>query len=325
MLALALARRSKAQTTDPTFAIIPDVHLNEANQPATWTAQAAWIVANQAAWNIQGVFSTGDWTNPGRTAVDLPVAWSAGMQSIDAMGKPWGSGAGNHDTDVGETSGDASRLFTIFDAQIGSARLSGKPWYGGSWATSDVNYYLKFIEPTTGRRFIVMFLEFWPRPGALTWAGGIIAANPTWEVIVLTHGYMQTDGTLANAASAFGPNHYSLNGDASGIDIEAWAAGLRNVRAVLCGHWISSPFHAKRSDTATSGLPMLGIFTNFQDDPANSQTILLMSFQPSTVILRLVNTTTGVVDTTSYPDLGTPLPWPAASKLFPLPSATPRP
>lgn len=310
-----------AQTTDPTFAIIPDVHLNAANQPATWTAQAAWIVANQATWNIQGVFSTGDWTNIGRTAIDLSLAWSDGMQSIDAMGTPWGSAQGNHDTDAGETNGDASRVFTIFDAQLGSARLSGKSWYGGSWTGSAANQYFKFLEPTTGRRFLVMFLEFWPRAGALTWAGGIIAANPTWEVIVLTHGYMRTDGTLATAGSTYGPNAYSLNGDASGVDIEAWAAGFRNVRAVVCGHWISSPFHAKRSDTAASGLPLLGIFTNFQAAAANSQTILLMSFQPATVTLRLVNTTTGVVDTTSYPDLGTPLPWPAASVLFPLPAA----
>lgn len=168
-----------------------------------------------------------------------------------------------------------------------------------------------------------MFLEFWPRAGALTWAGGIISAHPTWEVIVLTHGYMVNDGTLATAASQYGPNTYQLNGDASGVDIEAWAASFRNVRAVMCGHWVTSPYHAERSDTAASGLPLLGIFTNFQSATPNSQTILLMSFQPLTVMLRLVNTTTGVVDTTSYPDLGTPLPWPAPSHLFPLPAAAP--
>ena len=313
----------RAQTTDPTFVVIPDVHLNQANQPATWTAQTAWIVANQATWNLRGVFSTGDWTIGGRTATDVPLAWSDGMQSIDAMGIPWASAVGNHDTDAGETIGEAARVFTIFDAQLGTTRLSGKSWYGGSWQGSAANQYLKFVEPTTGRRFLLMFLELFPRAGALAWAGGIISANPTWEVIVLTHGYMLTDGSLVTAGSTYGPNNYSLNGDASGVDIKAWASGFRNVRAVICGHWIDSPYHAKRSDTATSGLPLLGIFTNFQAAAANSQTALLISLQPTTVTLRLVNTTTGVVDSTSYPDLGTPLPWPAASVLFPLPGPTP--
>jgi Calcineurin-like phosphoesterase len=315
-----LALTVSAFAADPTFVVIPDAHLNATGQPATWVTQAAWIVANQAAWNIQGVFSTGDWANPGASGTLLPLAWSDGLQSVDAMGKPWGSAVGNHDTDAGETSGEASRVFTIFDAQIGNARLSGKPWYGGSWSTSDVNYYLQFVEPTTRRKFLVMFLEFFPRSGALTWAGGIISANPTWEVIVLTHGYMQTDGTLAAAGSQYGPNYYSLNGDASGVDIEAWAAQFSNVRAVLCGHWIPSPTHALRTDSTTNGT-LLGIFTNFQSASPNSQSVLLMSFQPTTVTLRLVNTTTGAVDTTSYVDLGTPIAWQASQTgLWPLPS-----
>jgi hypothetical protein len=308
ILAVVLLSVLSLYATDPTFVIIPDVHLNGSDQPATWTAQAAWIVANQAVWNIQGVFSTGDWTIEGRASTDLPVAWTAGMQSIDLMGKPWASAVGNHDTDSGGTSGDSSRVFTIYDAQLGYARLNGKSWYGGAWNNSASNQYVKFTEPTTGRRFIMMFLEFFPRAGALAWAGGIIGTNPTAEVIVLTHGYMQTDGTLATAGSTYGPNNYLLNGDAAGTDIETWAAGFRNIRAVICGHWVPSPFHAFRTDSAY-GRPLYGIFTNFQSASSNSETVLLMSFQSTTVTLRLVNTTTGTVDTSSYPDLGVPIFW----------------
>src|ERR1035441_9089224 len=107
--------------SDPVFAIIPDVHLNQTSsgQPATWIAQAAWIVANRAAYNIQGVFSVGDFTAADADSSNFALGWTDGMASIDALGIPWGCAVGNHDTDAGETNGDASRVFTTWAPQLG--------------------------------------------------------------------------------------------------------------------------------------------------------------------------------------------------------------
>jgi hypothetical protein len=315
--------------TNPTFVIIPDPHLNNTGQPGTWTTQAAWIVANQSAYNIQGIFSTGDWNAAGTAYSSsaptyLPMVWADGFQSIAAMGKPFGSAIGNHDADSGDTlGGESYRVFVNWAADM-QGHTQAQSSYLGAWSGDSygMTYALKFVEPTTGRRFLILFLELWPRSGALAWAGSILSAYPTWEAIALTHGYMDVTGALATASSTYGPNDYSLTGDAAGTDLETWGAGFPNLQAIFCGHWINTPYHALRTDTATDGHPLYGIFTNYQMASPASQSILLVSIGWTTTSFSIVNTTTGVVDTTSTPDLGVgnAKPWRrAAPVLFPMP------
>lgn len=62
---------------------IGDPHLNFAGQPATWTAQAAWIAANQALYNIQGVFCMGD-----LIVSNAATFWTDGWSTIAGLGVP---------------------------------------------------------------------------------------------------------------------------------------------------------------------------------------------------------------------------------------------
>lgn len=318
---MASAFAACGYAADPSFVIIPDVHLAYGlyGQPHTWNNQVAWIVANHTAYNIQGVFSVGDINAQGSWTTS---AWqgstgSGGFKAIDALGIPWGIAVGNHDNEAGETQGESSRIFTQFNASIGYSRISGKPWFGGYWSgdpyDQKTNFYETFTEPTTGRKFLVLFFEIFPRPEALTWAADIINAHETYEVLVITHGYMKTDGSLIAATDGYGPDHYNLNGDASGIDLRNWAKRFPNMRAIFCGHWIASPYHAVRKDTAADRHPFYGVFTNFQATPSpTSADVLLVTFGSSAVTFRLVNTNTGAFETAS-PNMGSDLdiafPW----------------
>ncbi len=315
-----------AVTADFSFIMVPDVHIN-GGTGAGWIAQANWIVANKTALNIQGVFSVGDFTSSGYVP-DIANGWTQGFQAIDGLGIPYGVAIGNHDYDSDNPSG---RLSTTFDAQLGYARISGKTWFGGAWTDPNgqhANEYILFTEPTTSRKFLVLFLELYPRPGALAWATGVIAANPGREVLVFTHAYQQDDtqGTLADRASTFGPKLYGLPSvDASGVDIEVWAA-TQPVRAVFCGHWINGATHGNiRTDTAVDGHKLYGIFSNWQAyGVANGPVwVLLLQFTSTTVAVSVIQTTNGTTRTDTVGVSPHSLPWaagaPAASQSTTIP------
>lgn len=290
---------------DPTIVFIGDPHLNQQTGQSppflTWTTQTNWIAANQAAWNIQAVLCAGDfWVDY------LPNAWSAGWSTIDGMGVPYLSSVGNHDYDGNDTNLPA-RLTSAFDAQVGAARINAKPWYGGVYtvAGSASNQYI--LVDAGSRHFLVLALEIFPRPGAITWAAGIINAFPSREVIILTHGYMSDSGTLVAQGDPFGPTSYGLpTNNYSGVSLAAWAQGFANVRLLICGH--NSTFWS-RSDGS-----VYGIESNYQDDPQPSRVITLLQFHAKTVTVSNLNTTTGSLDA-RFPPFD--LTWLPAGFVFP--------
>ena len=303
-----LLMASSGFAADFSFVLVPDCHMG-AGTGSEWRNQQQWIAANQAARKIQGVFYEGDLEG-------LANVWDrdgVGLTTVDAMGVPWGAAPGNHDYDTNNVPAD--RHTSTFDAQAGYSRISGKLWYGGYW-TGDpggykANQYILFS--VGSRQFLVLFLEFFPRPGVLAWAGGILAANPSREVLILTHGYVTQWGELGTRGGV-GPDGYSLpSTDSAGTDIEAWAADFANVRAIFGGHYFDSVnFSRHRTDTGTHGNPIHGMFANYQDGGVVSkQYVVLAEFTGNNVTFSQMNTTTGFIDSTTYPPYT--LAWAASS------------
>jgi hypothetical protein len=48
-----------------------------------------------------------------------------------------------------------------------------------------------------GTQFLIIALEFKPRGETLRWAGQVIEANPDRRCMILTHAYLNSDGTRA--------------------------------------------------------------------------------------------------------------------------------
>jgi len=329
---------------------VPDVHLEArgggglGEQPVTWAWQTPWIVANMYLYNIQAVLCAGDmhnYTNPPdgtSLPADLDQAWNdgnGGLSIIDGAKLPDGSELpylvtiGNHDydnLDYGSPGpGLGQRDSSSFDKSIGWARLSrqaGKPWYVGYWPDpggSLANQAIKI--DVGGRHILIIALEVFPRPEAVTWAGGLINSYPTCEVIIITHGYMKLTSHLTANDAGYGPNNPTLY---DGIRLNDWAKGFSNVKAILCGHDIPDGTDtgtnvAHRVDTATDEHPLVGIYANYQLGPGNScngcvgpsgeppsQVVLLLELKGLQMNVRAFNTTQNQELSTPYPFI---LPW----------------
>jgi hypothetical protein len=318
---------------------IPDIHLETTadaqpggtptGQPSTWKAQAKWIANNQATYNVQAVLFVGDVqisvSGEDDLSTDMPNAWNWGFSAIDGMNLPYLVSPGNHDY-------DNLRDTTYLDQYIGYSRICQKPWWVGYWdapgwppvtttpgtppapPTGNPSKATEAIRVDVGsRQLLVIALEYFPRQGALDWAGGIIAGNPACDVIILTHAYMLDSGALYDLTNGSpGPDNFWTPGATTGTQLLTWAQGFPNVHLVLCGHNVPSPIlpttlnDAHRVDTANDGHPILGVYADYQyavpPTVLTSQVVLLLELSETQLNVRAFNTTSNVeLSNTNYP------------------------
>lgn len=315
---------------DFSIVMLPDVHAGQNNNEVAWVNQTAWIVAQQSALNIVAIWGVGDLTwDPNHTnappndwATQLGNVWqwnsaTNGYFQLSGLKIPWITSSGNHDCQTAvcaPSSGDAT---TTFDAQDGYSRVNSNVWYCGYYAdtTGDKsNQCIEFL--VNRRRFLVITMEYEPRTVVTAWAGGIINAHPFDEVVILTHKFLTNTGTL---------DATNETGGQTGVQVDAWARGYPNIRAILCGHQIGGAHNAYRASTANDGHTIHENFTNYQDvssgfsTPYFSNALLLLQFTGNQVTLSQVNTTSGAIDNTTNPPYT--LTWqPSTTVLFPLSS-----
>ena len=344
---------NSGQDIDLTLVWIGDVHFehyrdaNGMGQPTAWNPQLKWIVDHKDTYNIRAVLCAGDiqaMKIHSTFPVHFQTAWANnngtgnGLVCIDDSGLPYLVAAGNHDyTNL------VGRDTSAFDANLGHHKIKSKPWYVSCWkdlkgGNTLATQAIKF--DVGSRHFLVISLECFPRNSALSWAKGIINDENylDYEVIIITHAYMRLTGDLAGdlpdtdpgwcdgpafwgftdcqRCSDPGTNVTCAN---NGVTLEIWAQQFPNVKAILCGHSVSSygnsgPNEAHRIDTAKDGHTFVGIFADYQTDytlnaaghPSYSQVVLLLELSGSLVNVRAFNTTTGVEETNNFPYV---LPW----------------
>ena len=79
----------------------------------------------------------------------------------------------------------------------------------GTWEAGKIdNSYSTFA--AGGVDWLVLNLELWPREGAIQWAKGVVASHPDHNVIVVTHSFLQGDGSIMQSNGGYGdtsPQH----------------------------------------------------------------------------------------------------------------------
>lgn len=299
---------------DPSIVFIGDPHLNLQTAAATWTAQTNWIAANASAWNVQAVLCAGDFdggvVNGGKDeTANVTAGWANGWNTIDAMGLPYLSAVGNHDYDDNRPS---TRNSLVFDAQIGYQRIKNKTWFAGSWDDGANSRANEAIYVTVGsRKLLIIALEFYCRPAAIAWASSLVEANLDREVIIITHGHMNTvSGDVSAWGDTWGPVTYSLPADStSGVLLVEWAKRYpNNVHLILCGH--NDPWALRNSARVYS------IMSDYQDSAQLCQVILIISFAANSITINNYNTTTQTLDTTVLPPLTLTWPLPSTNKTY---------
>jgi len=241
--------------------VLGDLQAETEAYPSVLTSECQWIVDNVSSNNIKAVFSMGDLTENAND-VEFQIARTNCFDKLKTAGIINIPTMGNHDYDTMLT--NSSRADTLYNQYFGASYFTGDSWYVANYNGDNVNYYSKFTVGT--RRFLVLDLDFFPLPATVAWANSIINANPSYEIIVVTHAYLKKTGTLFQHDDLYGPETYGLSADSnSGQDLwDNLISNTTNVRVILSGHDICSPNYAFTPATTTSGSVVNQLFTNYQ-------------------------------------------------------------
>jgi len=202
-------------TLEP-FAIIilPDTQFYSQSYPAIFSNQTQWIVDNVEDMNILFVLHEGDLVNS-----DVAAQWinaNASMSLLDGH-VPWAVLPGNHDgTDVGGPSED----LTSYNNYFSYSRFSGETWYGGAYNNINTNSFVLFSGGHDD--YIIFNFQYRPSDAVLAWANTTIEAYPDRRAIIVTHDYLNTDGTRTTEGNHIWNSFVSHHAD--------------QIFLVLCGH-----------------------------------------------------------------------------------------
>jgi hypothetical protein len=208
-------------------ACMTDTHAYNGQTTDCLTRLCTWIAANRVAKNIVAVFHRGDFASVPAEAEWVKIAASG----FPVAGIPNVWSTGNHDSNL-----VATRDYTDYNAAMPAAGMSG---LAGVYAEGSSTNTWSLVD-VGGRQWLVLALEFAPPDAVVTWADGVLAANPTIPAIVLTHSDLYHDGALTDPGASPSQN-YVYTGLAGGNNYgqQLWTKSFLargNVALVLSGH-----------------------------------------------------------------------------------------
>ncbi len=247
-----------------TIAVIPDT------QQETWSDDDArgrerseWLVANAERLNLAFVTHVGDVVDWGDVAPQQYVRAQAALAPL--VGRvPYSLSIGNHDTAAVCRGGsacpgvDASVAVRDTEAFNAAFPVSDFANVEGWFEDGKVdNTYSTFT--AGGLRWMVLNLELWPREAAVDWAEEVVAAHPGHNVIVVTHSYLEADGSIGTTNGGYGatsPQYVFDN----------LIRRFPNIQLVLSGHTGEA---ASRVDTGIEGNRILSLLQGFHSRTTN--------------------------------------------------------
>lgn len=214
------------------FAVVPDTQPEvKVDDPRT-DRRVAWLVAHREALNLQWVLHSGDvqdWDTPDHQQW---VTMSSRFAALATAGIPFIAAPGNHDTaavcEGGSACPGADTAVTVRDTTLWNRYYP--PSYFGFEAVAEEgrsdNGFRTFR--AGGVDWLVLSLELWPRPQVIDWATQVVASHPHHNVIVLTHMFLEDDGSISTTNGGYGAT----------TPTQLWAAlkGYPNVVMTFSGH-----------------------------------------------------------------------------------------
>ena len=247
MTVIFYGRNSTVVSQDSfTFIIFPDTqdYADKTSLYLKWQNMSDWVVLNQSQLNIQALLHVGDIVNN----YDNYTQWNrsdAEFDKLDSASIPYIEVTGNHDNNVGAD-------WSYYNQYYNISRISGYGWYGGSENASNKNNYYT-LHDINGTEFVIVVLGY-PASNSeypLDWARSVFMNNTNKIGILLTHSYLDMDGTFSDD----GRGQYLYDNLVSN-------ASLTNLKFVFCGHHYGD-YYIQRN---VSGKIIHEILTNYQDD-----------------------------------------------------------
>jgi len=195
------------------MAVLPDTQ-QEVLRPQDdfrFRQRMEWLVNNRNTLNLRYVMHSGDVVNWGERDVSQYGVAASAYDVLRAAGIPFLISVGNHDTRAvcaggsacpGQDTHKALRELPLFNSASGFLNLM-QPHVAGWYAQNDLsNVYGRF--EAGGLKWLVLSLELWPRAAVVEWAKSVVAANPTYNVIVVTHSFLTANGTIYTSGGGYG-------------------------------------------------------------------------------------------------------------------------
>lgn len=253
--------------------ILPDTQGEVNTRPEMFMKQMEWLAAKRDSLNMLIVLHVGDIVDYNN--VTHYERASKGFAILDAAKVPYAVCLGNHDTGlVSENSGSAApgntntnlRQTEKFNTYFPVERFSKQK--GRFEKNKSDNAYYTF--KAGGLKWLVLSLEFCTRPRAVDWANTIIRKFPKYNVIVLTHSYLNAKGEIEQTNSGYG--------DLSPQQIfERLISVNSNVVFVFSGHTGTSVY---RKDMGVHGNQIWQILQDYQGQDAGGGFIRLLEIDP---------------------------------------------
>ncbi|MBE6582039.1 MAG: hypothetical protein E7648_02090 [Ruminococcaceae bacterium] len=205
--------------------VLGDTQYMNDRYPENFVKIYDWILENKDTHKIQYVMGVGDITD-----TDDASEWLRAKKQFDRLnGKvPYSLVIGNHD--------GSEMMNATFNNDVYNATIDGK--YGDGVENS-----YRLI--TVGKvKYLIMTLEFGFRDEVIDWANEVIAAHPTYNVIITTHGYLSSNGAglLANGADSQ-PSSYDETLNDADVLWDNLVSKHANISFVICGHVGASTVH----------------------------------------------------------------------------------
>ena len=239
-----------------TIPVLPDTQNEVADRQEMFLSRFSWIVEMKDSLNIPIVLHVGDIVN-----YDNQHHWEnagKGFEILDKAGIPYALAVGNHDTEaVGKNSrgyapGNINknlRKTMKFNSCFPPERLTAQEGRYEENKSDNAFYTFKAI----GLDWLVLSLEYCPRPGPVKWANKIISNHLNHNVIVLTHYHLNTNGDISE------DNEY---GDLSPMQVyDRLIRKHKNILMVLSGHYGNSSW---RNDKGKKGNRIYQILQDYQ-------------------------------------------------------------
>lgn len=247
------------------IAIYPDTQMEVlTDTDRRFANRTQWVLNNRSALDTRFLLQTGDlvnWDTPGH---EQYVRASAGLQPLDAAQLPYAIAVGNHDTAAvcpggsacpGESTPVTVRNTTTINRYFPVSRF---PAMFDQFEPGKIdNAFSTFT--AGGRKWLVLTLELWPRTVAINWAKDVVATYRDHNVIVVTHSYLEADGTIGQTNGGYGANSPQYLYD-------QLIRPYPNVRLVFSGHTGSA---ANRVDTADNGNSVAAFLSAFHSRTTN--------------------------------------------------------
>ena len=132
---------------------------------------------------------------------------------------------------------------------------------------------------------MALTLELWPRAGAVNWAKEVVRTHPDHNVVVITHAYLNGDGSIGGSNGGYGATSPQYLYDNL---IKVYP----NIKIVLSGHTGQA---AIRTDTGAGGNKIISLLQTYHSPNTNPVRLVEIDTAAGTVTSRvyapLTNTT----------------------------------